>query len=169
MCEDKDKWTTLHYACKGGHMNIVQYLITELGCDSIVPDIDGSLLLPIACGNGHLDLTKYLITEQGCDVTVRNYNGWTPVDCAYSNGHTNIVIYLTELGLEHPLLSKKKTVTAVVVPEEDEEEWTLEQYMTPHQILQRNLHWFRTKDQERLYYTGKVPLSHLKSFKVLKC
>ena len=160
MSEDKDKWTPLHYACQGGHKNIVQYLITDLRCELRARDCNGSLALHIACGNGHLELTNYLITEQDCDVTAQDYNGWTPLDYAYSNGHTNIVTYLTELGHNYHPLFKEKTVTAVVVPEEDEKQFALE-YKT--QVLQRNMHWFEAKSQERLYYTEKDPL---KSFKV---
>ena len=94
-------WTPLHYACQGGHMNIVQYLITELGCDPVVPNIYGSLPLHIACRHGHLDVTKYLITEQNCNPMCENKDKWTPLHYACQGGRMNIVQYLiTELGCD---------------------------------------------------------------------
>ena len=60
-------WTLLHYASEGGYMNIIQYLITELGCDSNYSRstlaVSHYTLLVL---NGHLNATKYFITEQKC-------------------------------------------------------------------------------------------------------
>ena len=82
-------------------MNIVQYLITELGCNPIVSNCNGALPLHFACVNGHLDLTKYLITKQKYDPMCENEAKWTPLHCACQGGHKNIVQYLiTELGCD---------------------------------------------------------------------
>ena len=64
---------------KGGHLNIIQYLITELGCDPTTPSNNGALPLHIACHNGHLNVAKYFITEQKCDPNSRDQDGWTPL------------------------------------------------------------------------------------------
>ena len=108
---------------KGGHMNIIQYLITELSCDpttpsnngslplhiacsnghlDTTPSNNGSLPLHIACSNGHLDTTKYFITEQNCDQNSRGQHGWTFLHYASEGGrHMNMIQYLiTELGCD---------------------------------------------------------------------
>ena len=78
-----DGWTPLHYASQGGHLNIIQYLITELGCDPTTPSNNGTLPLHIACHNGHLNAAKYLITKQKCDPNSRDQDaGWTPLHYA---------------------------------------------------------------------------------------
>ena len=56
--------TPLQYACKNGHMNVVQYLITELGCNPALQDKDGNMPIHCACLSGQLSVVKYLITEQ---------------------------------------------------------------------------------------------------------
>ena len=75
--QDSTKWTPLHYASKGGHVNIIQCLITELGCNqSIVDLLDRTIytwLVTLATlhivqwllHNGHLNMKpKDFITEQ---------------------------------------------------------------------------------------------------------
>ena len=74
-----NRWTPLHYASHGGHMNIIKYLITEQGCEPTILNNDGNLPLHIACSNGHLNATKYFITEQKCDPNSRGFNRWTPL------------------------------------------------------------------------------------------
>ena len=96
--KDLNGWTLLHYASEGGHMNIVEYLITELLCDPTICDNYGSLPLHIACLHGHLNLTKHFTTEQNCDPKSQDLNGRTPLHHASEGGHMNIVEYLiTEL------------------------------------------------------------------------
>ena len=104
MCENIDKWTPLHCACQGGRKNIVQYLVTELGCNPVVPTIHGITPLHVTCGNGHLDLTKYFIIEVNCKPTCKDKYGRTPLQCAIKNGHMNIVQYFfEEFDCDHPL------------------------------------------------------------------
>ena len=82
-------------------MNIIQYLITELGCDPTTPNNNGDLPLHIACFNGHLNATKYFINEQNCDTNSRGQHGLTPLHFASDGGHMNIIQYLiTELGCD---------------------------------------------------------------------
>ena len=82
-------------------MSIIQYLITELGCDPTTPNTNGALPLHIACHNGHLNATKYFITKQNCDPNRRGQYRWTPLHYASQGGHMNIIQYLiTELGCD---------------------------------------------------------------------
>ena len=68
-------------------MNIIQYLITELGCDPTTPYNNESLPLHLAC---HLNATKYIITEQKCDPNSRDQHGFAPLHFASQDGHMNI-------------------------------------------------------------------------------
>ena len=91
-------WTPLHYASEGGHLNIIQCLITELGCNPNTSN-NGVLPLHIACHYGHLNAAKYLITEQKCNPNSRDQHGWTPLYYASEGGHLNIIqCLITELG-----------------------------------------------------------------------
>ena len=66
---DSEGRTPLYYAAAAGNNRMVEYLITERGCDPTVKTKFGSLPLHIACLHGHLDVTKSFITEQNCDPT----------------------------------------------------------------------------------------------------
>ena len=83
-------------------MNIIQYLITELGCDPTTPDQLWQLShYTLLVSNGHLDATIYFITDQNCDSNIRDQYESTPLNYASKGGHMNIIRYLiTELGCD---------------------------------------------------------------------
>ena len=104
-----------HYATEGGHMNVVKYLITELGCDS-TPNSFFALPLHIACLHGHFDIVKFLISDETYDSICcgLNINGITPLHYASQGGHLNIIQYLiTELGCDPSIVDRNsRTVIA---------------------------------------------------------
>ena len=107
-CQDNGGFTPLHYAAEGGHVNIIQYLITELGCGPTTPDNCGTLPIHIACLNGHLNATKFLIIKQKCNPNIQNNKGYTPLHCATEGGHMNIIQCLfTELGCDPTIPDNK--------------------------------------------------------------
>ena len=82
-------------------MNIIQYLIAELGNDPTTPNNDGSLPLHIACLYGHLSAAKYFITEQNCNPNCRGQHGWTLLHYASKGGCIDIIKYLIiEIGCD---------------------------------------------------------------------
>ena len=92
--------TPLHHASQRGHMNIIQYLNTELGCNQ-TSNNDGILPIHIACCEGRMNVARYFITEQNCDPTTPGQHGNTILHCASEGGHVNIIQYLiTELGCD---------------------------------------------------------------------
>ena len=120
-------WTPLHFASHGGHMNIIEYLITEQGCDPTILNNDGNLPVHIACRNGHLNATKYFITEQKCDPNSRGQYGRTPLHQASQGGHMNIIKYLiTEQGCNQQFQQLAIFHCTLVV------EWPLECYQIFH-------------------------------------
>ena len=98
---DSNGCVPLHYAAAGNSISVVDYLITELGCDPTPQDSYGSLPLHIACLNGHLNATVHFITEQLCGPNRRGQHGFTPLHYASQGGHMNIIQYLiAELGCD---------------------------------------------------------------------
>ena len=55
------------YACKNGHMEVIQYLIIELGCDPALQENNGVMPIHFACLGDQLCVVMYLITEQHCN------------------------------------------------------------------------------------------------------
>ena len=100
-CNESDHgFTPLHYASQGGHVNIIQYLINELGCDPYTKTCnDGTLPLHMACLGGQLSATKYFIKEHKFNPNIQNHHGYTPLHVASQHGHMDVILYLiTELG-----------------------------------------------------------------------
>ena len=93
MTRDDNSETPLHYACHYGHLNIVQYLISELHCDPMTNDDNSETPLHYTCHYGHLNIVQYLINEQHCDPKTTNKNSWTPLHNACQNGYLNIAQY----------------------------------------------------------------------------
>lgn len=122
----------LHYACKGGHLDVVKYLIEDRmmdpSCESEVPPI----LFAAHCGT--LDVVRYLIEEKECDknitgsilrwaaegnkvdtvdylITNRSYNllasEFTPFHSPSMKGHLKMVKYFIEVQNMDPSLRDK--------------------------------------------------------------
>ena len=84
----------MHFACLGGHLNVVKYLITEMKCNPESSGYKGQTPLNEACRSGRMDIIKYLITEQDCDPAVTDNYGNMPIHFACGHGHLNVVKYL---------------------------------------------------------------------------
>ena len=78
---DELSQTLLHYACWGGHPDVVRMLI-ERGADvGVRDDGDGFTPLHQACFWGHADVARLLI-DRGADVGARDKHNNTPLDFA---------------------------------------------------------------------------------------
>ncbi|XP_019860266.1 PREDICTED: espin-like [Amphimedon queenslandica] len=76
----------LYTAAKGNHVDIVEYLIKECGCDPMMPDV-----------------VKYLINEYYCALMATNKYGQTPLHDAARLGTPEVVEYLLSTGNCDPL------------------------------------------------------------------
>ena len=91
--------TPLHIACGSGHLNIIQNLVSEYGCDVMAMDSNGSTPLHIAALCGREEVVRELVTKYRCPVDcVCSVYGETPLHKAAKEGHSSVVrLLLAEL------------------------------------------------------------------------
>ena len=88
--------TPLHVASIHGHLDIVQFLVCEIGCDPVSTNSGGQSCLHLAAQHGHLPVMRYLLEEVGCDMTLVDEHGRSPTYLAAGGGHLNVVKYMIE-------------------------------------------------------------------------
>lgn len=92
---EKEK-TPLHYACIGGHDNVVKFIISNPSfCGSQKESTDKDLRTPLlcACYEGSLNCVKELLSNQKVKLDMKNKKHLALVDAA-AGGHLDIVKYL---------------------------------------------------------------------------
>ena len=90
---NNDKQTALHIACKKGHRDIAEYLLTHTTCNLNVQDSQRNTPLHIASHSGHMECVK-LIVETRVDLNLTSKNNQTTLHIACEYGHRNIAEYL---------------------------------------------------------------------------
>uniref|UniRef100_A0A8C6IM56 Ankyrin repeat and KH domain containing 1 n=1 Tax=Mus spicilegus TaxID=10103 RepID=A0A8C6IM56_MUSSI len=113
----KDGSTMLIEAAKGGHTNVVSYLLDYPNNVLSVPTTDVSQLtspsqdesqtesnhdtaLTLACAGGHEELVVDLLLARGANKEHRNVSDYTPLSLAASGGYVNIIKILLNAGAE---------------------------------------------------------------------
>ena len=72
--------SALHLAVTKGHFDIVQFSISDLNCDPIVPGGQfGRTPLHTAAECGYINIVKYLTDEQGCNPSCLDDLKYTPL------------------------------------------------------------------------------------------
>ena len=77
----------IHWAALHGHLEVLNFFITDLKCSPNIPGQHGGTLLHSAASGGHLHIVKYLIDEQGCDRSCLDEEKTTPLNLAAWMGH----------------------------------------------------------------------------------
>ena len=80
--------TPLHYACRYGCLDIIQYLVNR-GCNQNIINKKGESALQMACRKS-LKMTKLLIN---CDVNMKNADGNTPLHIACESKYRNDIVH----------------------------------------------------------------------------
>lgn len=93
---DKYGFTQLHCACMYGLVDVVEYLLTEVGAYRTKTDNEGSTPLHLASKNGHLDLVNYLVSKAHVNPRATDWHGSTSLHLACKNGHLAVVKYLID-------------------------------------------------------------------------
>lgn len=90
--------TPLHRACYNGHVESVEFLLSN-GADINAKDTVDWTPLHRACFNEELDCVKILITH-GADINVKDSNGETPIDLLTPNSKPEIENFIAQMQAE---------------------------------------------------------------------
>ena len=92
-CRDGIGRTPLHWACIGGHVDMVRMLISEFQADTTLHNqsVYGDTPLHDAAWRGRGEVALTLITEFGCDTNLQNNDGYTSLHAACVHGHASVV------------------------------------------------------------------------------
>ena len=91
----------LHQVARSGDLDIVQYLVNEVGCD--VNGLDSEAYTPLhrAIEYGHLPIVQYLLSQPQCNCETRSNNcGMYPLHHAAGFGYLEIVKALDGRGCD---------------------------------------------------------------------
>ena len=93
---DQNGRTPLHWACRGVHPGVVDYLVAH-GADANARDNANVTPLHSVSSRGHLDAANALVAA-GAGLNARMNDGSTPLHLAASQGHRDLAAFLLEKG-----------------------------------------------------------------------
>eukprot|EP00747_Dinoflagellata_sp_TGD_P044830 gnl/TRDRNA2_/TRDRNA2_143492_c1_seq1.p1 gnl/TRDRNA2_/TRDRNA2_143492_c1~~gnl/TRDRNA2_/TRDRNA2_143492_c1_seq1.p1 ORF type:complete len:394 (+),score=54.85 gnl/TRDRNA2_/TRDRNA2_143492_c1_seq1:174-1184(+) len=97
---DKHRSTALMWASGAGRLQVVKWLLEEVGVSVDNTNKDGRTALMWACRNKQLDVARYLLQEGGADPTLRMKDDSSTFDWAVLGGDVPTM----ELIAAHPLV-----------------------------------------------------------------
>ena len=101
--ETDDKGNTaLHLACIYGHLEVVQYLASEIKLNLDILNLDGQTCFHLASKHGQFLIMQYL-SSINANISCKNENGSTPLHIACQHGYLNIVELLSTTDSESVL------------------------------------------------------------------
>ena len=95
---DENGECAIHYACKYGRLQVVQYLIEKQKIDIDARGMEGKTPLIYACQNGHVPVAEYLIFKGANIEATDTFYGMTPLHFAAVYGQTGIAKLLVSNG-----------------------------------------------------------------------
>ena len=110
-----DNYTPLHTACESGNLNMVKWLVTDLGADVNMVDTDGFSPLIIAATSGETEIVKYLVTKTTADIDLLGFDGNSALHRASAEGNLEIVKILVENGSASLSIKTRRGNTALDV------------------------------------------------------
>ncbi|XP_051889887.1 ankyrin repeat domain-containing protein 16 isoform X2 [Pristis pectinata] len=97
--------TALHYAARRGHLEILKYLVEELGADVELMNSDYKRALHEAASMGHRECLRYLIAR-GARVDALKKADWTPLMMACTRKNLEVIKDLIDSGANLTLKNK---------------------------------------------------------------
>ncbi|KAL3451395.1 ankyrin repeat-containing domain protein [Aspergillus insuetus] len=85
-------------AVRGGHADVVEFLLDEKGCDVDMVDPEGYSLLELAVLHGHMQLVKGLLRRSASQLLRPVSNNGCPIQIAVKLGRMDMVRFLWEDG-----------------------------------------------------------------------
>ncbi|XP_026414186.1 26S proteasome non-ATPase regulatory subunit 10-like [Papaver somniferum] len=95
----------IHFAAIEGKLNVLKYLIEELGLDVNTKDEKRDSPLLHATLDGNINTIEYLLGK-GADPKSSNFKGYTPLHAAAEKGYTEILTRLLSKGVNANALSE---------------------------------------------------------------
>ncbi|XP_029465898.1 fibronectin type 3 and ankyrin repeat domains protein 1 isoform X2 [Rhinatrema bivittatum] len=98
---DKSGCAAIHSAADGGHLSVIQWMISD-GSKVDIKDshLEWTPLMRVSSITGNTDVAACFI-EAGADVNVKDKDGKTPLMVAALNNHEGLVQLLLENGADH--------------------------------------------------------------------
>ncbi|KAJ4232279.1 hypothetical protein NW759_002667 [Fusarium solani] len=81
--------TPLSLAAEGGHMGMVDLLLSQPGIEAHKRDVEGRTPLAMAAWRGHTAIVERLLAVEGVDPNSRDIRGWTPLRMAFTAEHNS--------------------------------------------------------------------------------
>uniref|UniRef100_A0A3Q3GMI3 Ankyrin repeat domain-containing protein 16 n=1 Tax=Labrus bergylta TaxID=56723 RepID=A0A3Q3GMI3_9LABR len=97
--------TLLHYACRHGHLDVVEYLVKQVGMDVEVCNNDYKRPLHEAASMSHQECVSYLLRE-GAKVDSLKKADWTPLMMACTRRNLHVIQELLCHGADPSLRNK---------------------------------------------------------------
>ena len=88
-------WTSLHYACTNGFLEIVKLLLQDERVEVNKQD-NGYTPFYIACANGKIEVVKYMMQDQRIDVNKQDNCNGTPFHAACQNSKIEVVKHMMQ-------------------------------------------------------------------------
>ena len=90
--------TALHKAARGGHLQVIQVLVSS-GADVNMKNKFGNTALHIAAHEGHLQVVQHLLSS-GADVNMKDNDGDTALHMAARGGQLQVIQVLVSSGAD---------------------------------------------------------------------
>ncbi len=135
----------MYEAVRSGHLDILQYLVTQKGASLTKTDASGKSLFNIASEKGHTSIVEWLLASQfSYDKDIR---GFTPLMNAVYNGHVVIVHKLIENSVDPDVTNREGKTALDIAREREKGNLTAEQIKKNDQIINLLDNYMRKKQR----------------------